>query len=104
MVRTEVGVDGKAGWELASGTLLIRGRGSYVYKALLHTGRISAAIVGVPSSFTVEALTGHQNLGLGSVELSWQSFKGSYVSALYTGQFGSGYASNEITARLGKRF
>ena len=104
MLRLELGLNAMTSFDLDASFFFLRGTASFVYRKLNHTGDVTAAIVGIPSTFLVEALASNQSLGLAGVEVTWQSKRGGALSLLYTGEFGSGYASNQIIARLGKEF
>jgi uncharacterized protein with beta-barrel porin domain len=106
LLRSEVGLAAFQTHTACNGGLfVIREKLSYVNKKPFHSGRVTAAIVGAPGgSFTVETLTGTQNMVSPGLELYYQTPSDVFISATYEGEFGSGYRSNSILAKIGKAF
>jgi uncharacterized protein with beta-barrel porin domain len=87
------------------GIFIAREQLSYVNKKTFNTGNVQAQIVGAPGGFfTVETLTGLQNLVAPGVELFYQTASRFFVSGTYEGEFGSGYTANGFLIKLGKTF
>lgn len=88
------------------GNIVFREKGSYAYQKAFHTGRITAFLVGSPGSFTVDTLTGAQNLGVIEVSMLalFKNPKAPYLDLRYQGEFGSHYQSHQGMLELGKNF
>ena len=86
------------------GDLVFRGQFSYINRLPFDTGRLTAAIVSAPGSFTVTTFTDPQNLFSPNAEIYYQNENGYYGSITYDGEFGSGYIMNEIALRFGRNF
>lgn len=88
------------------GRLVFSEKASYAYQKAFHTGRISAFLVGSPGSFTVDTLTGAQNLGVFEFSMLFMSIhtKMPYVDIRYQGEFGSHYQSHQGIFELGRKF
>lgn len=88
------------------GHLIFCEKGSYTYQKAFHTGAITAFLVGSPGTFTVNTLTGAQNLGV--IELSMlyisSSGKAPYIDIRYQGEFGAHYQSHQGILEIGKNF
>jgi hypothetical protein len=104
MLRFETGLNGYNTTTYSWGTLIARGKLSYVYKNPHHVGNLNAAIVGAPSSFAVEAFTASQSLISPAIELFWQANWNGFGSISYDGEFGSGYYSNQFYGKIGYSF
>lgn len=104
MLRLETGLNGYHTITFDSGIFVVRAKLSYVYKKPHNVGHLDAAIVGAPTSFFVEAFTTHQSLVSPAAELFWKTNWNGYASLVYDGEFGSGYTSNQIYARIGVFF
>lgn len=105
MLRSEVGLASFQVCNVGSGGMVVfREKLSYVNKAPFQTGKVTAAIVGEPGSFTVETFTTNQSLVAPGFELFFRSRGGFFASANYEGEFGSGYRSNSVFAKLGVEF
>jgi hypothetical protein len=75
-----------------------------VYKKFFQGDHLQASLIGAPTSFTVDVIGSNENLASFEAEIGWEFFKGGSLSAIYTGEFGSGYIANQIILRLGKKF
>jgi outer membrane autotransporter protein len=106
LLRSEVGLAAYQTHTSCGGAMLIvKEKLSYVNKKTFHTGRATAAIVGAPGgTFTVDTFTGLQNLISPGLEIFYQTASNVFMSAAYEGEFGSGYRSNSVIAKLGKAF
>lgn len=104
MLRFETGLNGYNTLTYSWGVFIAQAKLSYVYKKPHHVGRLNAAIVGAPSSFTVEAFTVSQSLISPAVELFFQTNWNGYGSISYDGEFGSGYSSNQFYGKIGYCF
>jgi outer membrane autotransporter protein len=89
----------------AGGFFLARESVSYVNKKPFGLGKTQAAIVGAPGGFfTVETLTDMQNLVSATAELAYETANQTAISLLYEGEFGSGFISNSLLAKLSTSF
>lgn len=104
MLRFETGLNGYNTSILSWGTFIARGKLSYVYKKPHNVGEISAAILGAPASFSVEAFTKSQSLISPALELFWEAKWGGYWAISYDGEYGSGYASSQFYGKIGYCF
>jgi uncharacterized protein with beta-barrel porin domain len=106
MLRSEVGLRFYETVTCRWGQIIIQERASYVNKEPFHVGTVNAFLVGTPGSFTVETLTGPQNLGLFEMEFLFTStdMRYPYGSISYQGEFGSSYISNQIMLEIGQDF
>jgi hypothetical protein len=104
MLRTEIGFNNYFGWNFSWGDLIFRDKVSYVNKSPFSVGNVSAQIISAPSFFTVSTFTENQNLFSPSAEFIWKGSNDCYGSLLYEGEFGAGYVSNEIIAKVGIYF
>jgi hypothetical protein len=79
---------------------------SYVNKLPFQTGSVTAFLTGSPGSFTVETLTGTQNLGVGQFELIFNPTKRKLprLALGYQGEFGSKFQSHQVLLSLEKTF
>lgn len=84
--------------------LVIREKGSYAYQKAFNTGRITAFLIGSPGSFTVDTLTGSQNLGVFEFLALYNTISGAYTELRYQGEFGSNYLSNQAMLEIGYNF
>lgn len=88
------------------GRVVFREKTSYAYQKTFHTGSIRASLIGSPGSFTVNSLTGAQNLGV--IELSMLFIhhdpEKPYVDLRYQGEFGAKYQSHQVMLELGANF
>jgi uncharacterized protein with beta-barrel porin domain len=84
--------------------LLFREKASYAYQKAFHTGHITAFLVGVPGSFTVNTLTTAQNLGVFEFALGYHGTQGAYFEARYQVQYGSMYQSHQGMLEIGWDF
>lgn len=104
MLRLETGLNGYNSTTFSWGIFIVQGKLSYVFKKPHRIGHLNAAIVGAPTSFTVEAFTAEQSLVSPAVELFWQTNWNGYGSISYDGEFGSGYSSNQFYGKIGYSF
>jgi hypothetical protein len=106
MLRSEVGLRFYETVTCRWGQIIIQERASYVNKEPFHVGTVNAFLVGTPGSFTVETLTGPQNLGLVELEFLFTStdMRYPYGSVSYQGEFGSSYISNQVMLEIGQDF
>lgn len=74
-----------------------------IKKTFGHTGKINAFLVGSSGTFTVETLTGAQNLGVGALEVLFTPMRNKFpfTSVSYQGQFGSKYLTQEGMITIG---
>lgn len=104
MLRSEVGIASYQTCKMGdAGLFVIKGKLSYVNKTPFQTGRVTAAIVGAPGSFTVESFSS-QNLAAPGIEFFYKDGNGIFCSATYEGEFGSGYSLNSAYLKLGLEF
>ena len=91
---------------LSWGRLVLREKGSYAYQKAFQTGALTAFLLGSPGSFTVDTLTGAQNLGV--VECSALFIASNeaapYITFRYQGEFGSQYQSHQGMLEVGKSY
>ena len=87
------------------GAVTFREKASYVYQRAVHTGTVTAYLVGSPDSFKVKALSGIQNLGVGEFAILLSPNNDYfYLSLSYQGQFGSNYVSHQGMLEDRQRF
>ncbi len=84
--------------------LVFREKGSYAYQKAFKTGRITAFLIGSPGNFTVDTLTGSQNLGVFEFLALYNTTCGVYTEFRYQGEFGSSYLSNQAMLEIGYNF
>ncbi len=104
MLRSELGLRLYQNFDRNWGTFVMREVAAYVNKAPHKIGAITAALVDIPSSFTVESFKDHQNLftlGIAGLIKGKNGFFGMFA---YDGEIGSGYISNEVQFKVGKFF
>jgi outer membrane autotransporter protein len=78
---------------------------SYINKQPFDVGKMTAAIVGAPATFNVNAYEQNQSLFRPGLEILYRSTQNdAMVSFSYDGEFGSGYISNEVQLRIGTYF
>ena len=104
MLRSEAGLNVYQNLNFSWGIIAFREKISYVNKKLFGVGRLTAAVVGAPGFFTVEALGPAQNLVSPAFEFFVKGANGWFGSLSYEGEFGSRYLSNTIFGKLGKYF
>lgn len=104
MIQAEAGVTAYFNWDFDEGILTMRDKLSYINRQPFGVGNATVHIVGMPGAFSVTAFTKNQSIFSPSVELGWRKNNGSYGSLLYDGEFGSGWISNEVVARVGRFF
>ncbi len=104
MLQSEIGLNGYETWEEPWGVCILRETASYINRTPFSTGQITAAINGAVGTFTVDSFTATQNLFSPAVELFIRENDGMFLSLFYKGEFGSGYVTNEVLARVGKYF
>ena len=105
MFRFETGLNCYQIWEQDWGMLVLRETVSYVYKRPYSTGKITAAIVGADGTFINDSFTARQKLASPSIEIFFRHKRSNwFCSALYDGEFGSGYRTNEALITIGRYF
>ena len=106
MLRSEAGVRFYEKLLYSWGSLTFVEKGSYVNKAPFQTGSVTAFLVGSAGSFTVETLTGVQNIGLGQFEMIFdpQHKHLPRFSLSYQGEFSVPYQSHQISFIVEKQF
>jgi len=105
MLRAEGGLSCYQSWEGEKGIIILKEKGSYVYKHPYSVGKIIAAIVGADGTFFNDSFTKTQNLVSPSFEIFFRHKKsGVFCSLLYEGEFGDGYRANEALIKIGKYF
>ncbi len=106
LVRGETGIRFHEIAEISWGRIVFSEKASYAYQKAFHTGSINAFLVGAPGSFSVDTLTGAQNLGVAEFSMLFVSSnpKTPYVDLRYQGEFGSRYQSHQGIVEIGKNF
>lgn len=104
MFRSEIGLNGYETWQGNWGVCILRETVSYINRKPFSTGQMTAAIVGAVGTFSVDSFTNAQNLFSPALEIFFREKHGAFFSLLYEGEFGSGYITNEVLARIGKYF
>ena len=105
ILRTEAGLNNYVSHTFESqSTFIFRLKLSYINEAQFHVGLMTANLVGLPGSFTVNSFTGNQNLISPRVEFFWKNRRGGYASLAYDGEFGSNSHSNEAVIKIGHYF
>lgn len=104
MLRSEVGMNFYEIVNKEWGIFIARQLLGYVNKKPFSVGRLNAAVVGGPGSFTLETFTNDQNIFNPEVEFYWKWKRGFFLSISYLGEFGSGYISNEALGQIGLFF
>ena len=106
LIRSETGVKFSEGWNYNWGTIFLNEKVSYIFQTPFNTGLFTGSFVGMPGSFTVNAL--NQNLNLGSVGFNVQINRGTKnpwkFTLGYEGEFGSHYLSNQVLINFSKDF
>lgn len=105
MIRSEIGLKFFQTWPFNWGSIFLKEKASYVFEKPFGNS-ITTFLTGIPTTFTVTALT--QDLNLGSIGLELFSSIGNKspfgIALSYDGEFGSNYLSNEIMITLNKSF
>lgn len=105
MLRSEGGLRFFETWEWDWGYILLKEKLSYVNMTPFGSGKVTAAIVGDPSFFTVEILNSTINLGAAGLDFCFQPGKKSPLITLsYNGEFGMKYRSSEVLLKIAKNF
>ncbi len=106
LLRSEGGFRFYQSEETCWGAWMIMEKLSYVNLKSFGTGKVTAAIVGASSFFTLETFQGMQNLGSAGLEFLWRFGKRKpfTVSFVYDGEWGSKYMSHEGMLKLNKDF
>ncbi len=105
MLRSEMGLNAYETWQGSWGILIFRQSASYVNKKAFHIGKLpDIAIVGEAPGFTVTTFKKDQHQFSPGLEIFFREKQGWFFSAEYTGEFGSGYTSNELLGKIGKFF
>ena len=106
LIRGETGIRFHEIVQICWGQIVFREKISYAYQKAFRTGSINAFLVGAPGSFTVNTLTGAQNLGVAefSVLFVASNSKTPYIDLRYQGEFGSRYQSHQGIIEIGKDF
>lgn len=104
MLRSQTGLNSYKTIMYSWGVLIAQAQLSYVYKKAHNVGQIHAAIVNAPASFVVEAFTSGQSLISPAIELLFQTKWNGYASINYSGEFLSGYISNQFNIAIGYSF
>ncbi|HEX2578783.1 MAG TPA: autotransporter outer membrane beta-barrel domain-containing protein [Rhabdochlamydiaceae bacterium] len=88
------------------GQVVFREKTSYAYQKTFRTGSIQATLLGSPGSFTVNTLTGAQNLGVIELSMLFIHYdpEKPYVDLRYQGEFGAKYQSHQLMLELGTNF
>jgi len=105
-VRAETGLRFYQIAQCTWGRVVFREKISYAYQKTFHTGSIQAFVSGSPNSFTVNTLSGAQNLGVAEFSMLFihHDPEKQYVDARYQGQFGAKYQSHQVMLELGTNF
>jgi sugar lactone lactonase YvrE len=106
IIRSEIG---SRFYEIVNfdwGDLTFIEKGSYVNQTPIHTGSVTAFIVGLPGSFTVSTFTRTINMGLVQLELYFEPSKDTLpkFAVSYEGQFGSNYLFQQLAVTIEKSF
>jgi hypothetical protein len=101
MLQCELGVNGYYIHNFSNGYFSLRGKMGYINKTPFQVGRINAALIGAPTSFTVAAFTNSQNLFSPSLEFFLRENNGFYTSIFYNAQVGSSFWSNQAALTFG---
>jgi len=104
MLRAEIGLNAYQTWQKDWGLCILKETASYINRMPFTTGQMTASIVGAVGNFSVDSFTSDQNLFSPALELFIRTNCGAFVSLLYEGEFGSGYITNEVLARVGSYF
>lgn len=105
-VRSETGIRFHEIVTLDWGRIVFREKASYAYQKTFHTGSLNTFLIGSPGSFTVDTLTGAQNLGVVEISMLFihDNPEKPYVDLRYQGEFGSKYQSHQVMLELGTNF
>lgn len=105
MIRSETGLRINEMWFFEWGSFFLREKVSYIF-AKPFSNTLTTFLTGIPSTFSVTALTKNLNLGSVGFELFANIGKRSPFSIKlgYDGEFGSNYISNEVTLTFTKCF
>ena len=105
MIRSETGFKLYETWAFNWGLLFLKEKISYIYEKPLGTN-LTASITGIPSSFTVTAITQSVNLSSFGLELfaTIGHDKPVGLSISYDGEFSKDYLANEVMLTISKSF
>jgi outer membrane autotransporter protein len=108
MLRSELGFRFYQAIRTRYARCILQEKASYVNKKPFEMGSVTAFITGAPGSFTVDTLSGDQNLGCAEIEFLYDPDNKSrpYISVSYQGEttFTGAYYSHLVMASMGKEF
>ncbi len=108
-LRSEWGLHYYQSWQGSTVTGIVKETFSYINKAPFGVGKIKAALVGVPGSFSLDSYTTVGNLFHGGIQVFVTKQVGCcqpapFFSLSYDGEIGSGYSSNAVQGMIGLYF
>jgi hypothetical protein len=105
-LRAETGLRFYETFFFTSWNFVLSQKLSYVNQTSFGVGRLNAFLVGSPGSFTLETLSGSQNLGVAEFGLVFEPAKQKYPygSISYQGELGESFQSHEINLELSWAF
>jgi len=86
------------------GVVVMQAKGSYVNKTPFWASTATVAVIGAPSFISLETFQGMQQLGSAGASILINWGKGNVFNISYQGEFGSGYMSNEVYAKISREF
>ena len=106
LFRGEIGLRRSDTFVFDWGKLIFREKGSYAYQKAFLTGHITAFLIGSSGSFTVDTLTGAQNLGIIEFSMLYLSSNAEapYVDLRAQAQLGSQFQTYQGVVEIGKNF
>ena len=106
MLRSEIGLSSYQILHKSQKTFVFKEALSYVNKTGFGIGKVDniAIIGGAPATLDVNSFTHSQNLISPTMELLIKWDSGLFFTALYEGEFGSSYRSNEVVIKFGYFF
>jgi autotransporter-associated beta strand protein len=108
-LRSEAGLHTYQSWQGAWGLGTLRETFSYVNILPFGVGKIEAAILGVPGSFSQDSYTHSHNLFHGGLQVFFKrqvecNKTAPFFSLSYDGEIGRGYSSNAVHGMIGLYF
>jgi outer membrane autotransporter protein len=106
MLRSEVGIRLYEIIQCSWGRVILEEKGSYVNKAPFNSGKRTAFLVGIPTTFGIETFSGTvQNLALAEISLLFLPRKNYPCGSLtYQTEFGSSFQSYFLALEIGQKF
>ncbi|MBX3719415.1 MAG: autotransporter outer membrane beta-barrel domain-containing protein [Parachlamydiales bacterium] len=98
-LRSEAGLRFYELWSFCSWRFILEEGISYVNKKPFEVGTMNAFLVGSPGNFTMETLTGTQNLASAEVSMTFQPVNRIYPygSLTYQGEYNGSFQSHQLT-------